>query len=121
MELMIVVAVIAILGSIAFPSYRQFIIRGHRADAKAQMMDIANREQQFLLANRVYANKATLEANGYSLPSNLSRFYSWDVVVGVGAVPSFVIQFTPQGSQTPDGMLTLNNQGTKTPADKWTK
>lgn len=118
---MIVVAVIAILASIAIPSYREYVVRGHRADAKAQMMDIANREQQFLFANRSYANKATLEANGYSLPSAVAEHYSWNVVVGAGAAPTFVITFTPIGTQAIDGALTLDNAGNKTPADKWKK
>ncbi len=47
-ELMITVAIIGILVAIALPSYRQYILRGNRAAAQAEMMDIANREQQFL-------------------------------------------------------------------------
>jgi type IV pilus assembly protein PilE len=55
-ELMITVAIVAILAAIAYPSYTQYVIRGHRAAAQAEMMDIANRQQQFFLANRVYAS-----------------------------------------------------------------
>lgn len=120
-ELVVVVAIIGILASIALPSYRQFLIRGHRSNAKAQMMDIANREQQFLLANRVYADVATLTANGYSLPSEVSQYYTWNIVIGAGAAPSFTITFTPIGGQVSDGPLTLDSQGNKTPADKWKK
>jgi prepilin-type N-terminal cleavage/methylation domain-containing protein len=54
-ELMITVAIVAILAAIAYPSYTQYVIRGHRAAAQAEMMDIANRQQQFFLANRSYA------------------------------------------------------------------
>lgn len=118
-ELMVVVAIIAILASIAIPSYRAYMIRAHRAEAKAQMMEIASREQQFLLANRVYADKATLVANGFSTPADLDQYYNWDVAVGAAGIPSFLITFTPIGSQTSDGPLTLDQAGTKTPADKW--
>lgn len=121
MELMIVVAVVGILASIAVPSYRQYLLRGHRNAAKAEMLDIANREQQFLLANRVYADKATLEANGYSLPAEVASRYNWNVAVGVGGPPSFTITFTAIGGQASDGALTLDSQGNKTPADKWKK
>src|SRR5690349_14325037 len=98
-ELLVTLVVISILLSIAFPSYRQYVIRGKRTAAQAAMMDIANREQQFLLANRAYADKATLEANGYLLPAELTDSYSWDVVPGDGASPSYVITFTSIGGQ----------------------
>lgn len=118
-ELMIAVAVVGILAAIAVPSYQQYIIRGNRAAAQAQMMDIANREQQYFLANRSYADKATLETNGYSLPNELSNKYTYDVTVGVDTPPSFLITFTPAGSQVSDGALTLNNDGVKMPPEKW--
>lgn len=37
-ELMIVVAVIGILGAIAYPSYTEYVRRGHRADARAGLL-----------------------------------------------------------------------------------
>lgn len=118
-ELMITVAVIGILAAVAFPSYVQYIVRGNRSAAQAQMMDIANRQQQFLLANRAYASKTTLESSGYALPSAVSAKYGYDVTVGTDTVPSFTITFTPTGTQATDGALTLTSEGLKTPAGKW--
>lgn len=118
-EVMVVVVIIGILAAIAYPSYRQYVIRGDRAAAQAQMMDIANRQQQFLLANRAYASKSTLEASGYGLPTELVGKYSYDIAVGSGSTPSFTITFTAIGVQTSDGPLTLTNQGLKGPSDKW--
>jgi type IV pilus assembly protein PilE len=118
-ELMITVAIIALLASIALPSYRNHVIRGKRSAAQAEMMDIANREQQFLLANRVYAAKATLVASGYALPPAVSENYNWDVTIGAGAVPTFTITLTPTGGQASDGALSLDHLGNKTPLDKW--
>jgi type IV pilus assembly protein PilE len=116
---MITVVIISILLSIAVPSYRQYVIRSKRTAAQAVMMDIANREQQFLLANRAYADKATLEANGYVLPAEVSESYAWNVVPGTGSSPSFDITFTATGGQATDGALTLTSAGDKTPAEKW--
>lgn len=118
-ELMITVAIVAILASVAYPSYQQYVIRGKRAAAQAEMMDIANRQQQFLLANRSYASKATLEASGYTLPTEVGANYTYDITLGTGAVPSFTITFTPTGSQGSDGALGLTDSGAKTPAAKW--
>ena len=117
-ELMITVAVIAILASIAIPSYRQYVIRGNRSAAKAAMMDLANREQQYLLAKRTYADKATLEGTGYALSSEVTDHYDWDVIADE---TTFEISFTATGGQASDGELTLDNQGRKTPEEKWEK
>ena len=122
-ELMITVTVVGILAAIAIPSYRQYIIRGNRSAGESMMMDLANREQQFLLANRSYADTATLAANGYTLPSNVSQNYTWNVTAGVdvsSSAPIFTITFTPISGQSSDVTLTLDNQGTKTPLASWT-
>lgn len=119
-ELMITVVIIGILAAVAVPSYQSYIVKTNRSAAQAEMMDIANREQQFLLANRAYVDKTTLEASGYSLPSSLSSRYSYAIGnLGTGNPPTYTITFTAIGSQTSDGDLTLNQQGTKTPATKW--
>ena len=117
-EMLIAVAIVGILAAIALPSYQQHVIRSNRSAAQSQMMDIANREQQYLLANRAYANKATL-AVSYTLPSAVSSKYNYDITVGAGTVPLFLITFTPTGTQVSDGNLTLSSEGVKMPVSKW--
>tara|TARA_R110001599_G_scaffold353790_1_gene597736 strand:+ start:20710 stop:21126 length:417 start_codon:yes stop_codon:yes gene_type:complete len=120
-ELMVVVAIVAILLAIALPAYQEQQIRGRRAAAKSEMMEIASRQQQFLLSDRAYANTATLTASGYGMPAEVSDHYSFAVTTGVGTVPSFLITLTPTASQASDGALTLNSAGVKTPAAKWAR
>lgn len=120
-ELMVVVVIVGILAAVGIPSYQQYVVKGKRAAAQAQMMEIANREQQILLANRAYASKSELETAGYSLPGELARVYTWDVTVATGTPPTFTVTFTPVSgaSQASDGTLTLTSEGVKSPADKW--
>jgi len=59
-ELMIVVLLVAVLMAIAYPSYTKYVVRGHVAAGQAYLMDAAQREQQYLLDNRNYADTGTI-------------------------------------------------------------
>jgi type IV pilus assembly protein PilE len=53
-ELMIVVAVVAILSAIALPAYRDYVLRGQLTDARSQLSVWAARMEQFYQDNRNY-------------------------------------------------------------------
>ena len=124
-ELMIVVAVVAIIAAIALPQYQQYVVRGNRAAAEAFMMDVANREKQYLLDARSYAidgGTTALAQMSMTLPNNVSNNYTLTVTVPVVTpAPSFTITATPvAGSkQANDGTLTLDDIGNKGPTGKW--
>jgi len=118
-ELMVVLVIIGILASIALPSYNKYVIRSKRSAAQSIMYDISNREEQYMLANRSYADKATLVRNGFSLPPEVEQNYSYDVTANETGTPGYTILFTAVGNQTSDGPLTLTNTGAKVPAGKW--
>jgi type IV pilus assembly protein PilE len=58
-ELLIVIVVIALLASIGYPSYTQFITRSNRQAAKNLIYQVADRQEQFFLDNRAYAVNLT--------------------------------------------------------------
>jgi type IV pilus assembly protein PilE len=122
-ELMIVVAIVALLARLAYPSYTAYIKKGVRRAAQAQMLDLANREQQFLLSDRVYVPYSgatpSLTSSGYVLPTELSAKYTPSIAVGSSTVPAFTITFTAKGAQEEDGNLTYNSEGMKGPVGKW--
>jgi len=115
-EVMVVVVIVAILATIAIPSYRQYVIRGNRTAAQAVMMDIATRQQQYFVANRAYAE---IEDLGFVLPPEVADNYDFDMELDPGPPPSFEITFDAINSQESDGELTLNSEGVKGPAGKW--
>lgn len=115
-ELVIVILIIGVLASIAIPSYREYIIRGHRRAAQAAMMEIATQQRQYFVANRSFASAAEL---GFALPPEVDKNYDFTITVGTGPVPSFTINFTAVGGQAGDGNLSLTSEGVKSPAEKW--
>lgn len=59
---MAVVMIIGILGIIALPSYRQYVMRAQRTEAKSFLLQIATNQERFYLANRRYGTVAELKA-----------------------------------------------------------
>ena len=107
-ELMIALAIVAILAAIAIPSYRQYVIRSHRRAAQTSMVDIANREQQYFVANRAYASKADARLR---LADRSQRATTPSTsTLDAGPPPNFTITFTATGGQASDGNLTAHQR-----------
>jgi type IV pilus assembly protein PilE len=117
-ELMITVAVIGVLAAVAYPSYMEYLKKGHRGAAQTFMLDVANREQQYLLDAKTYTEDIP-DVLKLTPSTDLTSRYTFAVAVVVGPPPSFTITATAIGSQASDGNLTLDSQGSKTPANKW--
>lgn len=121
-ELMITVAIIAILASVAYPSYQQYVIRSNRSEMQQFLLDIANREEEYLLNNRIYAT--SLQDMGLdfaALHPHLQSLYSAPTITKTNAPPAYTITAAPKSGsiQFSDGPLSLTSEGVKTPPDKW--
>lgn len=117
-ELMVTVAIVAILLGIAVPSYSLYMKRSRRGEAESALMDIAQREQTYLLDQRAYApDLATLNT---SVSSDVTSYYT--VAIATGATPpTFTVTVTPIAgtAQAGDYTLTIDNTGAKTPTNVW--
>lgn len=118
-ELMITVAIIAILAAVVFPSYQQYLLKSRRAEAQSTLMDAASRQQQFMLDTRGYTD--TFAALNVTVPASVGTHYTLTLSVGTATVPAFTVTATPQGSQSKDACkpLTLSHTGVKAPAACW--
>lgn len=115
-ELLIVIVILAILASLALPTYREAVRKSKRRAAQAMMMDVVRKEHEYFAGNRVFGDEADLNL---VLPSEIEGQYDIDVTLEAGPPPGFLITLTPQGTMAGDVTLTLNSAGEKTPADKW--
>jgi type IV pilus assembly protein PilE len=115
-ELMIAVAIVAILLAVALPSYRDSVRKSVRAEAQAYMMTVAARQQQFLVDTRGYA--ATLTAVGVAVPGNVDNGYTLSMPTPTTAPPAFTLTLTPKSSQAGErcGTLSIDAAGSKTAA-----
>ncbi|MFK8028749.1 MAG: type IV pilin protein [Gammaproteobacteria bacterium] len=55
-ELMITIVIIAIVTSIAIPSYREHVKRTKRSDATAALLRLAAEQEKFYIANNTYTD-----------------------------------------------------------------
>jgi len=119
-ELMVAAGVVAILAAIAYPSYMAQMVKSRRASAETTLLDIAQRQQQYLLDVRGYAaDVTTLKA---TVPSNVSTFYTVTIdPLPAGPPPTFTARAVPIAgtAQAGDVTLTIDNTGAKTPVGTW--
>ena len=117
-ELLIVIAVLALLTAIAVPSYQGYVLKARRTEAKDLLFTTAQRLQQYYTQNDVYTTNTT--TLGVSTTSE-NGYYTLTIAAGHTGDPdtSYAVTATPVGgtSQAGDsacGNYTLNSLGTKT-------
>jgi type IV pilus assembly protein PilE len=125
-ELMITVAIVAILAAVAYPSYTKHIARGKRSAAQAVMYTAVSKEEQYMLNARRYyppdaaaATSTDLATLGVNVPADVSGSYTLTVGSDNAATPpTFYVQAAPKTAQASNdsrcGILKLTNTGTKT-------
>ncbi len=126
-ELMITVAIVAILSAIAVPSYTQYILRSHRAEARNTLLSIAQRLEQNYTLSSSYAltpttppvaiADASITAWGLGqVPLSGAARYNITFAAGSPTTTAFTLQATPVGAQVSDttcGILMLDNRNLK--------
>lgn len=112
-ELMIVVAIIAILASVALPSYQSQIRDGRRADAAAVLMQARQQMERHYSKNYTYVSPMGLPTQS---PNDGGATAYYTISSGSLSDSTYTLTATPTGSQAGDrcGALTINQAGVKT-------
>jgi type IV pilus assembly protein PilE len=117
MELVAVVAIVALLSSIAIPTYRELLLRSHRAEAKSALLNLAAAQEKFYLQNNTYTDElATAPPAGLGLAATTERGY-FTVAIGAADADGFTATATAAGGQAKDtscATFTINQAGART-------
>jgi type IV pilus assembly protein PilE len=117
-ELLIVIVIVGLLAAIAIPMYNGYMQRARRVDAKTALEQLRASQEMRRAERGSYANITELR-NTWGAPGAMAGDYA---VTMVATSITYTGTATPNtGRQTPDGPLTIDQDGVKTPADKWAK
>lgn len=109
-EVMIVVAIVAILAAVAYPSYLESVARGKRADAKGALLQNA----QWIERQYSFSNAYDKRSDGAALTKNVlpasTKSYTFDFT-GTHDASQFTLAAIPADANDKCGTLTLTQTG----------
>lgn len=118
-ELMIVVAIIAILAAIAIPLYSDYVLRGKLVDGLNGLTFVRTKMEQFYLDNRTY-----MTTGSYTAPCSDTSNQTWgtfSVSCTTLTASTYILQASGSGV-TSGFVYTLdqtNTKGTTSTSTKW--
>jgi len=118
-ELLVVIVVVAILAAIAIPMYTNYLQRARRADGKTALEQLRAAQEMFRAEKGSYSTDITQLRGTWGVPA-VSGDYA--ILMNSATITTFIAQAQPTTArQIPDGSLFIDQDGVKTPADKWAK
>ena len=128
-ELMVVLAVFAILSTIAVGSYRRYSLRATRTEGRLALLAVQVAQEKYFLQNNTYAQDIATVIAAPPAGLGVSSINASGVTTGGNYTISFAavtpttyrLQAVATGSQTKDTVacltFTIDEQGTRTPLD----
>jgi len=98
LELMIVVAIVGILASIALPSFNNSVTKARRADARNSLFDWQLRQAEYFADNLSYASVSTVTGSGADIVDSGESYY--DITVTSSSTTTFQMTATPKSGTT---------------------
>ncbi len=96
-ELMTVILVLGILVGVGVPTYRNYVMRAQRAEAKTTLMRVQAQQEKFYMQNNTY----TTDVNnpppaGLGIPASENLYYDIAIVAGAGGLTiGYTVSATP--------------------------
>jgi type IV pilus assembly protein PilE len=122
-ELLIVIVIVGVLAAIAIPVYTNYMQRARRADGKTALEQLRAAQEMCRGEKGSYSTDLAALRTTWGVPANPVGDYNlqWAGAFALNA-NSFTAEAAPfTARQLSDGSLFIDNNGNKTPADKWAK
>ena len=103
-EIMVAVAIVAIIASVAIPSFQRQSLKGKRADGMAILMDAAARQERHIIDNNEYAT--TMAALKFPADALSEKKY-YMVTIDLNSPTEFEMTAVAQGGQADDACKNL--------------
>ena len=122
LELMIVLAVLTILASIAYPSYKNFVVRTSREAAESQLQALANLQEKIFLNSGKYSTSVTGAYTGQSTGGlgstgrTVDTYYTIAFATGASDTVFKLVAHPDTGPPIGDGDITIEQNGKR----EWT-
>ncbi|PKF61904.1 pilus assembly protein [Psychromonas sp. psych-6C06] len=113
-ELLIVIAIMGILGSIAYPSYQNYMLEARRGDAKTELIKAQLKQTSLHILNPNYSDDES------ALGMANSDYYTFTVTSA--GTTTYSMQAVAKGLQLSDTgctTLTIDQDSNQTPASCW--
>ena len=119
-ELLVVIVIIGILAAIAIPMYTNYMQRARRADAKTCLEQLRAGQEMRKAEQGSYSTSLVQLQNTWGVPTACGDYV---LTLDSATATGYRGQADPSGSprQASDGSLFIDQNGVKTPADKWAK
>jgi len=117
-ELLVVMMIVAILAAIAIPMYTNYLQRARRADAKTALEQLRAAQEMFRAEKGSYSTDITQLRGTWGVPA-VSGDYA--ILMNSATTTTFFAEARPTTARQAGENLFIDQDGVKTPADKWAK
>ncbi|MDQ7971438.1 MAG: type IV pilin protein [Rhodocyclaceae bacterium] len=96
-EVMVTVAIVAILAAIAYPSYRDYVLRGRLVDATTGLASLRANMERYFQDNRTYRSTGTFTSPCLATPAPTSGYFQLGCTSGQPTDTTFTLQAVGSG------------------------